>query len=165
MFKHDSVDIVGPPLSLTLVLIIGLRPDSLMRTKNDFQSALLVHKCNMALESWRIDESSTRHMNICQQFLLLMPWIFRRIHWTKLTFKYRKYKHPSWVPPCQAGLTANSYWVIPWHSLLGPFTSHQTLLVHKFLPSNFCITSRNCVHEFNVSCQIFPDNLMAILFH
>ena len=99
MFKHDSVDIVES----TLVTNIGIDrsgsgPDSLMWAKNYFQNALLVHKCNMALESWRIDESSTRHMNICQHFLLLMPWIFRRIHWTKLTFKYRKYKHPSWAP-------------------------------------------------------------------
>ena len=39
------------------------------------------------------------HLNICQQFLWLMSWIFSRIHWTKLTFKYRKYKHYNWARP------------------------------------------------------------------
>ena len=124
MFKHDSVDIVES----TLVTNIGIDrsgsgPDSLMWAKNYFQNALPVQKCNMALESWRIDESSTRHMNICQHFLLLMPWIFRRIHWTKLTFKYRKYKHPSW-----AQALCCSYWVTLRHSppLAIYITSHSS---------------------------------------
>ena len=88
----------SPPLSQILVLIAEAWGQTVWyEQKNILKVHALCTNVTWHLSlKWREwAPQDTRLVNICQQFLLLVPWIFRRIHWTKLTFKYRKYKHPS----------------------------------------------------------------------